>query len=43
VLVAMGVPNELSRGAIRFSLGRETTETEIDTVVTLLIEKLRKD
>jgi cysteine desulfurase len=36
VLVAMGVPNELSRGAIRFSLGRETTEAEIDQVVELL-------
>jgi cysteine desulfurase len=33
VLVAMGVPPELSRGAIRFSLGRETTEAEIDTVI----------
>jgi cysteine desulfurase len=36
VLVAMGVPNELSRGAIRFSLGRETTQAEIDQVVELL-------
>ncbi|MHB8846073.1 MAG: cysteine desulfurase family protein [Nitrospirota bacterium] len=39
VLVAMGVPQELSRGAIRFSLGRETTEAEIDTVVELLKRK----
>ena len=37
VLVAMGMPTELSRGAIRFSLGRETTEGEINTV----IEKLK--
>jgi cysteine desulfurase len=36
VLVAMGVPDKLSRGAIRFSLGRETTEAEIDQVVELL-------
>jgi cysteine desulfurase len=36
VLVAMGVPKELSRGAVRFSLGRETTEAEIDAVISLL-------
>ena len=40
VLVAMGVPVELSRGAVRFSLGRETTEAEIDRVVRLLKAKL---
>jgi len=38
VLVAMGIDSALARGAIRFSLGRETTEGEIDTVV----EKLKK-
>ena len=37
VLAAMGADPALARGAIRFSLGRETTETEIDEV----IEKLR--
>lgn len=37
VLAAMGADPSLARGAIRFSLGRETTETEIDEV----IEKLR--
>jgi cysteine desulfurase len=41
VLVAMGVPNELSRGAIRFSFGRETTEAEIDTVVEKLKQNLK--
>jgi cysteine desulfurase len=41
VLVAMGVPNELSRGAIRFSLGRETTDAEIDTVIERLKKNLR--
>jgi cysteine desulfurase len=30
VLAAMGVPTELARGAIRLSLGRSTTESEID-------------
>ncbi|MEK6742480.1 MAG: cysteine desulfurase family protein [Nitrospirota bacterium] len=41
VLVAMGVPDRLSRGAIRFSLGRETTEAEIDQVVGLLKRKAK--
>jgi cysteine desulfurase len=41
VLVAMGIPPELSRGAIRFSLGRETTEAEIDLVIRALREKLK--
>jgi cysteine desulfurase len=41
VLVAMGVPTALSRGAIRFSLGRETTEAEIDTVVEKLKQNLK--
>ncbi len=30
VLAAMGIDTALARGAIRFSLGRETTEVEID-------------
>ena len=38
VLAAMGIEPALARGAIRFSLGRETTETEIDNVA----EKLKK-
>ena len=42
VLVAMGVPDKLSRGAIRFSLGRETTEKEIDTVVDRLKVSLKR-
>lgn len=42
VLVAMGVPPELSRGAIRFSLGRETTETEIDVVIDRLKASLKR-
>ena len=38
VLAAMGADPALARGAIRFSLGRETTEAEIEEV----IEKLKK-
>ncbi len=40
VLVAMGVPEDLSRGAVRFSLGRETTGAEIDAVIGTLKRKL---
>jgi cysteine desulfurase len=40
VLTAMGVDVNLARGAIRFSLGRETTEAEIDVVVEMLKKKL---
>jgi cysteine desulfurase len=36
VLIAMGIPNEVCRGALRFSLGYENTREEIDRVVTLL-------
>jgi cysteine desulfurase len=41
VLAAMGTDPALARGAIRFSLGRETTEAEIDAVVTILKKGLR--
>jgi len=36
VLVALGVPTDQARGAIRFSLGPENTEAQIDRVVALL-------
>lgn len=36
VLKAMGVPPEIGMGAIRFSLGRNTTEAEIDAVTEQL-------
>lgn len=42
VLTAMGVDPALARGAIRFSLGRETTEAEIDTVIEKLKEGLKR-
>jgi cysteine desulfurase len=41
VLVAMNVDPALARGTIRFSLGRETAEAEIDFVVGLLKTKLK--
>ncbi len=42
VLVAMGTDPALARGAIRFSLGRETTEAEIGEVVETLEKGLKK-
>jgi len=42
VLVAMDVTDGFSRGAIRFSLGRETTQAEIDAVVDRLKVSLQR-
>jgi cysteine desulfurase len=45
VLVAMGIKEELARAAIRFSLGRFTTEEEIDYTLKELpgiVERLRR-
>jgi cysteine desulfurase len=45
VLLATGVGPELAHGSIRFSLGRETTEDEIDYtlgVLPVVIERVRK-
>jgi cysteine desulfurase len=44
VLTAIGVSAETSHGSLRFSLGKETTESEIDEVIKKLpkvITKLR--
>jgi cysteine desulfurase len=38
VLVAMGIPHEICRGALRFSLGKQNTEAEIDYVLGVLPE-----
>ena len=45
VLLATGVGAELAHGSIRFSLGRETSEADVDYVVDVLpgiIERIRK-
>jgi len=42
VLAAMGANPALARGAIRFSLGRETTEAEIDEVIEKLGKELKQ-
>jgi cysteine desulfurase len=44
VLTAMGLPPDLALPSIRFSLGRETTEEEIERTIRLvppLVERLR--
>ncbi len=44
VLVAMGVPDELARGSLRFSLGRGNTDEDVDRLLTELppiVERLR--
>lgn len=37
VLRAMGVPETLAHGSIRFSLSRETTEAEIDEAIAIVV------
>jgi cysteine desulfurase len=37
VLAAMGVDPDMARGSVRFSLGRENTETDVDFVLEALI------
>ena len=41
VLTAMAVPQALSRGSVRFGLGRFTTSEEVDAVVARVAEKVR--
>ena len=38
VLLAMGVPEAVAHGSIRFSLGRETTDREVDRALELIPE-----
>ncbi len=42
VLVAMGVPPLTAKGALRFSLGRDTTKEEIDQTVNVLTETVHR-
>lgn len=41
VLRAMGVPENIGRGAVRFSVGRFTTEAEVDRAAAVLIAAAR--
>ncbi|MHC4984739.1 MAG: IscS subfamily cysteine desulfurase, partial [Planctomycetota bacterium] len=42
VLRAIGVPDELAHGSIRFSLGRFTTAEEIDRTVEMAVEAVKE-
>jgi cysteine desulfurase len=42
VLCAMGVPPQVGRGALRLTVGRFTTEEEVDRAAEVLIERARK-
>ena len=42
VLEAMAVPLEWAKGTLRFSVGRMTTEAEIDQTIRVLAEALRQ-
>jgi len=42
VLRAMGLDADAARGGLRFSLGSDTTEAEIDAVVDLLPRLVRQ-
>jgi cysteine desulfurase len=45
VLLAMGVPRDLALGAVRFSLGHETTANDVDRVAQVfpgVVQKVRK-
>jgi cysteine desulfurase len=45
VLLAIGVPKELALGAIRFSLGHESTEADVERVGEVMpgvVQKVRK-
>jgi len=45
VLLAMGIPDEVAHGSVRFSLSRETTPAELDeaaTIITACVHRLRR-
>ncbi len=41
VLKAMGISDEMARSTVRISLGRFTTQQEIDTVISRMVEGIR--
>ncbi|RQD76270.1 MAG: cysteine desulfurase NifS [Candidatus Syntrophonatronum acetioxidans] len=42
VLLAMGIPEQTAHGSLRFTLGRHTTEEEIDYVLEVVPEAVQK-
>jgi cysteine desulfurase len=42
VLIAMNIPEDWAKGTVRFSIGKMTTEAEIDRAVQVVVEAVRK-
>jgi cysteine desulfurase len=42
VLAGMGVPSDVALGAVRFSLGRDTTRDEIDCVLAAILDATKR-
>lgn len=42
VLLAMGIPAEIAHGSLRFSLSRETTESEVRHAVNVIVASVRR-
>ena len=42
VLLAMGLPLELAKSAVRFSLGKFTTVQEIDAAVRIILQIVQR-
>ncbi len=42
VLIAMGIPPEIAHASVRFTLGKDTAKEEIDFVLKVLIEKIKR-
>jgi cysteine desulfurase len=42
VLMAMGIPHEIAHGSLRFTLGRSTTEADVEYVVSSLVDIVAK-
>ena len=42
VLMAMGIPHEIAHGSLRFTLGRSTTEEDVEYVISTLVDVVAK-
>jgi cysteine desulfurase len=40
--MAMGVPHEIAHGSLRFTLGRSTSEEDVEYVVSTLVDVVAK-
>jgi cysteine desulfurase len=42
VLLALGIPKKLAKGSLRFSLGRTSTADDVEAVLAVLPEVVRR-